>query len=203
MVCVYGSFPALAGADFQLSAGEVVHAHGPNGAGKTTLLRLISGFLSPARGAARVGPHDLSTISGRRGARSAVAYVGTEPLAYDDLTVTENLEFLVGSSADATVERSMDSFGLREIAEQRVRACSTGQRKRLGLAAGFSRRRSLIVLDEPHAGLDDEGRTMLDEAIQSAADDGIAVVMVSHEREFARATATRSVLVSNGIVAHG
>ena len=57
MVCVYGSFPALAGADFQLSAGEVVHAHGPNGAGKTTTLKTLAGLLHPSTGEVRVDGH--------------------------------------------------------------------------------------------------------------------------------------------------
>lgn len=94
VVCVFGSFPALAGADFSLDRGEIVHLVGPNGAGKTTLLRVLAGLLAPLRGQGHSLGHDLMSATGRRKARSEVSFVAGEPLAYEDLTVEENLRFL-------------------------------------------------------------------------------------------------------------
>lgn len=203
VVCTFGTFPALAGADLDVGPGEMLHLRGPNGAGKTTLLRVIAGFLTPTRGAATVLGHDLMGSGGRRGARRDVGYVAGEPLAYEDLTIAENLRFLSGGYAQDSIDEVLDQFGLREVADQLVRQCSTGQRKRVGLAAGFARRRDLLLLDEPHAGLDADGRALLDAAVSEWVCEGRSVVMVSHEHDAAGRVASRAVEVRGGIVLRG
>lgn len=200
VVCVFGSFPALAGADFSLDRGEIVHLVGPNGAGKTTLLRVLAGLLAPLRGQGHSLGHDLMSATGRRKARSEVSFVAGEPLAYEDLTVEENLRFLShGARSDAS-HAVMDQFGLLPLRAKRAGHCSTGQRKRLGLAAGFARAAELILLDEPHAGLDAHGRALLDGAILEELSLGHSVVIVSHDHEQAAAIATRTCEVDGGVI---
>jgi heme ABC exporter ATP-binding subunit CcmA len=199
-VCLLGRFPALAGADLEVERGEILLLAGPNGAGKTTLLRLLAGLIPLYSGAAEVQGVDLARD--RRAARRHLALVGHETFCYDDLTVAENLRFLARASgrsadgADAVIER----VGLRPVVGLTHRKLSAGQRRRLALGAALVRDPELLLLDEPHAGLDVDGREVLHEIVAAAPAEGRTVLMASHELELARALATREVRVDAGRV---
>jgi heme ABC exporter ATP-binding subunit CcmA len=199
-VCLLGRFPALAGADLDVETGEILLLAGPNGAGKTTLLRLLAGLIPLYSGEAEVQGVDLTRD--RRAARRHLALVGHETFCYDDLTVAENLRFLArasglpGAGADAVVER----VGLGQVAGLTHRKLSAGQRRRLALGAALVRDPQLLLLDEPHAGLDVDGREVLHEIVAAAPAEGRTVLMASHELELARALATREVRVDAGRV---
>jgi heme ABC exporter ATP-binding subunit CcmA len=201
-VCLLGRFPALAGVDLDVAAGEVLLLSGGNGAGKTTLLRLIAGLVPLHTGEAEVLGHDLSTD--RRSHRRELALVGHDTACYDDLTILENATFAAraaGSTADAARE-ALDRVGLTRLGDVRHGRLSAGQRRRLSLAIAFARDPRLLLLDEPHAGLDAEGRAVLDEQLSHAADDGRTVLLASHELDRVRALATREVVLTGG-QAHG
>jgi heme ABC exporter ATP-binding subunit CcmA len=197
-VCLLGRFPALAGVDLDVAEGEVVLLAGPNGAGKTTLLRLIAGLLPLAAGTGQVLGHDLATD--RRGPRRSLALLGHDTGCYDDLTVRENLRFWARAAgadrddADAALER----LGLTRVAGIAHARLSAGQQRRCAVAVALARRPRLLLLDEPHAGLDADGRDLLDGILASATDDGLSVVLASHELERARPLATREVRVVAG-----
>jgi ABC-2 type transport system ATP-binding protein len=199
-VCLLGRFPALAGADLEVDAGEVVLLSGPNGAGKTTLLRLCAGLLPLRAGAAEVLGHDLTRD--RRGVRRSIGLVGHETYAYDDLTVAENVRFATraGGGNRAAADTAVARVGLEEIAGIAHGRLSQGQRRRLSLAIALARDPQLLLLDEPHAGLDAEGRTVVDEVMVSAAREGRTVLLASHEHDVARRVATREVAVIAGRV---
>jgi heme ABC exporter ATP-binding subunit CcmA len=201
-VCLIGRFPALAGVDLDVARGEVVLLSGSNGAGKTTLLRLVAGLLPLHQGEGEVLGVDL--CRDRRSHRRRLALVGPETGCYDDLTVLENLRFAsrtTGSSADL-VDEALAALELDAIADVRHGRLSTGQRRRLALAIGLARRPELLLLDEPHAGLDAPGRAFLDSVLTRAADDGVAVMLASHELDVVRAITDREVVLTNG-QAHG
>ena len=197
-VCLLGRFPALAGADLEVDAGDVVLLAGPNGAGKTTLLRLCAGLLAVRSGRVVVLGHDLA--SDRRAVRRSVGMVGHETYAYDDLTVTENVRFATRAAgrtreeADAAIAR----VGLAELAGVAHGRLSQGQRRRLSLAIALARDPRLLLLDEPHAGLDAEGRAVVDEVLANAAAEGRTVLIASHEVDLARRFATREVAIVAG-----
>ena len=199
-VCLLGRFPALAGADLEVDAGEVVLLAGPNGAGKTTLLRLCAGLLALRSGSAIVLDHDLAR--NRRSVRRAVGMVGHETYAYDDLTITENVRFATRAAdrtredADAAVAR----VGLADVAGVAHGRLSQGQRRRLSLAIALAREPRLLLLDEPHAGLDAHGRAVVDEVLAAAPGEGRTVLLASHEVELARRYATREVAIVAGRV---
>jgi heme ABC exporter ATP-binding subunit CcmA len=199
-VCLLGRFPALAGADLDVERGEILLLAGPNGAGKTTLLRLLAGLIPLYSGEAEVDGVDLTRD--RRAARRHLALVGHETFCYDDLTVAENLRFIArasglpGDGADAVIER----VGLTQVAGLTHRKLSAGQRRRLALGAALVRDPQLLLLDEPHAGLDVDGREVLHEIVAAAPAEGRTVLMASHELELARALATREVRVDAGRV---
>jgi heme ABC exporter ATP-binding subunit CcmA len=195
-----GRFPALAGADLEVETGEVLLLSGPNGAGKTTLLRLCAGLLALRAGEAEVLGVDMA-IEPRR-VRRAVALVGHETFCYDDLSVAENVRFVArstghsASDADAALER----VGLTRVANVAHGRLSQGQRRRLSLANALARKPRLLLLDEPHAGLDEHGREVLEEVVNAAAGNGCTVMMASHELDLARRLATREVRIVAGQV---
>jgi heme ABC exporter ATP-binding subunit CcmA len=197
-VCLLGRFPALAGVDLDVEPGEVVLLAGPNGAGKTTLLRLIAGLVPLYSGEAAVFGVDLAVD--RRGARRGLALVGHETFCYDDLTVRENLRFMAraggGQAADA--DPVIARLGLGAVADLTHAKLSAGQRRRLALGAALVRDPRLLLLDEPHAGLDADGREVLHEIVAAAPAEGRTVLMASHELELARELATREVRVDSG-----
>jgi heme ABC exporter ATP-binding subunit CcmA len=197
-VCLLGRFPALAGADLEVAAGEVVLLSGANGAGKTTLLRLLAGLVPLYSGEAHVLDHDLARD--RVGARRGLALVGHETFCYDDLTVRENLVFTArasGRPVDAA-DTALERLGLAAVRDVAHRRLSAGQRRRVALAVALARDPRLLLLDEPHAGLDEEGRATLDEIVSSASAQGRTVVLASHELEHARPLADREVALVAG-----
>jgi heme ABC exporter ATP-binding subunit CcmA len=202
-VCLLGRFPALAGVDLDVAAGEVVLLSGANGSGKTTLLRLLAGLHRLHSGSGIVLGHDLSID--RRGARRAISLLGHETGCYDDLTVRENLRFAVraaGASADAS-DAVLDRVGLTAQAGVAHGRLSAGQRRRLALAIALARDPRLLLLDEPHAGLDAAGRAVLDAAISSAPDEDRTVILASHELDRTRALAGREVVLAGGVARDG
>jgi heme ABC exporter ATP-binding subunit CcmA len=199
VVCLLGRFPALTGADLDVHDGEIVLLTGPNGAGKTTLLRLIAGLVPLRSGEAEVLDVDLTRD--RRSMRPQLALVGHETFCYDDLTVRENLRFVAraGGSIDPDAATAvMGRVGLDAVADLTHRRLSAGQRRRLALGTALVRDPRLLLLDEPHAGLDADGREVLHEIVAAAPGEGRTVVMASHELELARSLATREVQVDSG-----
>jgi heme ABC exporter ATP-binding subunit CcmA len=201
-VCLLGRFPALAGVDLDVLDGEVVLLSGGNGAGKTTLLRLLAGLVPLHSGMGEVLGVDL--MLDRRSHRRLVGLVGHETGCYDDLTVGENLRFAARASGmgDADGSDALAQLGLSPLRDVVHRKLSAGQRRRLSVAMALVRQPRLLLLDEPHAGLDAEGRTTLDEVLTHTAGTGRAVVIASHELERARPLATREVVLTGG-QAHG
>ena len=200
-VAVLGSFPALAGATLSVSRGEILLLRGPNGAGKTTLLRLCAGLVALERGEGTVLGCDLSLD--RAAVRRRVGMLGHANGLYADLSVAENVRFwgrTVGASP-AEVQDALERMGLAgRLADVPAHRLSAGQKRRTALACLVARRAELWLLDEPHAGLDAQGRDDLDDTLRQAVAAGATVIVASHELERAGALATRSVVVENGLV---
>ena len=197
-VCLLGRFPALAGVDLDVRKGEVVLLSGGNGAGKTTLLRLIAGLVPVHSGEAEVLGFDLTRD--RRSHRHELALVGHDSGCYDDLTVRENLSFAsraAGAPTDAA-DRALDRFGLAPLATTLHGRLSAGQRRRLSVAIALARDPRLLLLDEPHAGLDAEGRAVLDAVLRDAPAEERTVIVASHELDRTRALASREVVLTTG-----
>jgi heme ABC exporter ATP-binding subunit CcmA len=200
-VSVLGRFPALAGVDLDVQAGEICHLEGPNGAGKTTLLRVCAGLVGVVDGVAVVLGHDLR--SDRRSVRTQVGLVGHESLLYGDLTVLENLRFWARAVRvpDDEIHPGLARLGVAErLHRVEVRNLSTGQRRRVSFAAMLVRRPRLWLLDEPHAGLDQDGRDVVDGLIHEAAAVGATVLVASHEIDRAGGLGGRTVTMAGGTV---
>ncbi len=195
-----GRFPALAGADLDVRAGEIVLLSGANGAGKTTLLRLCAGLLPLRSGHAEVLGVDLAVD--RRAVRRSLALVGHETFCYDDLTVRENVRFATRAAGRSATDAddALERLGLGRVARVTHGRLSQGQRRRVALAIAVARDPRLLLLDEPHAGLDEQGRSVLDEVVRAAPAEGRTVLLASHELHRARPLATREVRITAGQV---
>ena len=203
-VAVIGQFPALAGATLRVETGEIVLLQGPNGAGKTSLLRLCAGLLPLVRGSGRVLGLDIDTQ--RDAIRPRVGLLGHRNGLYRDLTVSENVRFW-GATVDASDEEvaaAMKRLAVEgRLSDVLVGKLSAGQARRAALACLVARRAELWLLDEPHAGLDADGRDELDALLRQAVASGATVIVASHERERAGALADRVVAVVAGQIYEG
>jgi len=200
-VVLLGRFPALAGADLVVDAGEVMLVRGPNGAGKSTLLHLCAGLLPLSEGQGEVLGCDLG--ADRAAVRRRVGLLGHDTALYGELSAAENLSLWARASRVdvAGVTGALSRLGVPEglwaVPSARL---SAGQRRRVALAAITARRPELWLLDEPHAGLDEATRPLVDHLVARVADRDGAVVMVSHDRNQAGSLVTRRLSVTAGTV---
>ena len=200
-VVLLGRFPALAGADLTVDPGDIVLVRGPNGAGKSTLLHLCAGLLPLSEGRGEVLGCDLGAE--RAAVRRRVGLLGHDTALYGELSAAENLDLWARASrVDAAgVRGALKRLGVPErlwaVPSTRL---SAGQRRRVALAAIMVRRPELWLLDEPHAGLDSEGRELVSGLMSEAASSGAAVVLASHETGPADDLATRTVTMAGGTV---
>lgn len=198
----FGRIAALKQVDLEVEAGERVAVLGPNGAGKTTLLRVLATLVRPTAGSLEIAGHDALTAG--HAVRAAIGVVGHQPFLYDDLTVAENLRFygrLYGIRLlERRIEEVLDFVGLALRVQERARILSRGQQQRLAIARAMLADPAVLLLDEPDTGLDVEGRRLLDRLL---APDGRTIVFSSHDRAWAKQTATRNVQLDSGRLVDG
>jgi heme exporter protein A len=194
----FGAREALAGIDLAVADGEKVVVTGPNGAGKTTLLRVLATVLRPTAGDVSVGGHRLPREAAR--ARPMLGFAGHEPPVYPSLTGRENLALYADLHGlpPARVGEALETVGLTARAGDRVSEFSRGMRQRLALARAVLHRPPLLLLDEPTAGLDTEGQSVLRRLL---AEEGRTVIAATHEPQWFLPLATRSVRLEAGRLA--
>lgn len=200
-ISLINRFPALAGVDLRVEEGEIVLLRGPNGAGKTTLLRLCAGLAPLSSGSGTVLGHDLTDRGVRRSLRRQAGLLAHNTFLYDELTVEENLMFWARANRIdvSSVEPVLDRLALAgRLRSVRVGSLSAGQRRRTSLAVLVVRRPRLWLLDEPHAGLDVNGRDFVDDLVRHAVAFGATVMFASHDFDRAAEIATRTVIVAGG-----
>jgi ABC-type multidrug transport system ATPase subunit len=172
----YGLRPVLRDVTFELGRGGTLLVTGPNGAGKSTLLRLIAGLAAPSRGSLDIGVE-----------RRKIGFLGHEPLLYRELTALENLD-LYGRLYRVPERRErigmlLERFALWEERHQRISSYSRGMTQRLALCRALLHEPDLVVLDEPHASLDDDGLALLDAELGALSTAGATLVVATHDPE--------------------
>jgi heme ABC exporter ATP-binding subunit CcmA len=194
----FGTRTVLGPLDLVLEAGESLAVLGENGSGKTTLLRLLATATRPSGGELRLFGLDASTE--RAELRRRIGYLGDVAGHYPALSALENLEFFsdLHGIHRSRARGALDAVGLAAAAGKRAAELSRGMAQRLGLARAILHAPELLVLDEPDAGLDEEGREVL---ARVAA--GKTLVMATHDRELAAKLCGRSLdLTSRGLEAY-
>lgn len=180
----YGRVWVLKELDFQVSAGETVAIFGPNASGKSTLLKILATRLKPTRGEGTVLGHDLR--NGPAEIRNHVEWLGHDLALYKTLRAEENLAFhskLKGRRPDERkMEEALKKTGLNGNPKP-VSSFSKGQVKRLALARILLENPKVILLDEPHANLDQEGKKLLNGLLAQWKRDGVTLLLASHDHE--------------------
>jgi heme ABC exporter ATP-binding subunit CcmA len=202
---LFGRSAALAGVSLRVETGRIVGLLGANGAGKTTLLRILATAIRPSFGSAQVDGLDVARDADA--VRSRIAYLSHANGLYDDLTAAENLRFAArlldvpGREVETRVQAALADVGLRLAADQRVAGFSAGRRKRLALGRMLLSPHSVVLLDEPHAALDEEGMHLVDELIGRWREAGITVLVASHAIERVMPLLDGSVRLDAGLIA--
>ncbi len=191
LVVRYGGVIALDEVDLSVAPAEVVGVVGANGAGKTTLLDCLSGHLRPARGRLRLGQRDITGWGPARRARRGIIRSFQDARLFPTMPVRDVLR----------LAHSPVPPGLEPLLDRRVGELSTGERKRLDLACAVGRQPSVLLLDEPSAGLGAAEVPGLEELVRAAVQaSGAGVVLVEHDLPLVWALADRVVVLERGAV---
>ena len=197
----FGDRRAVDRVDIALAPGECLAVLGPNGAGKSTLLRMVATLLRPEAGTLEVCGSALPREAAS--ARGRIGYLGHDPLVYLDLTPRQNLELYADlhglSDVRERIDAGLDHVGLRARSFDPVRTFSRGMAQRLGLARALLHDPTLLLFDEPYAGLDAAGARLLDRVLADLGPERGAV-MVTHEVERGVALAGRVMVMRAGRV---
>ncbi len=199
LVVRHGALTAVDGISFTAFAGEVLALLGPNGAGKTSTIEVLEGYGRASAGRVRVLGHDPATehdeVVGRIGVmlQDGGVYPGIRP--------PEMLRLLAAMYDDPLdVDALLDRVALTDKAHTTWRQLSGGEQQRLSLAMALVGRPEVAFLDEPTSGVDVRGRQVIRQIVRELADDGVAVVLCTHELDEAEKVADRVVIVDRGRV---
>jgi ABC-2 type transport system ATP-binding protein len=203
----FGSKHAVDDLSFTVKKGEVLGFLGPNGAGKSTTMRMITGFLPPTSGDAKVC--GISVIDNPKQAKTKVGYLPESAPLYLDMTVIGFLKFcasirgLSGSDRNDAVERAIETCFLNNVAKQSIDTLSKGYRHRTCLAQALLHDPEVLILDEPTDGLDPNQKYEVRQLIKRLGQNK-AILFSTHILEEVDASCTRAVIVDRGkIVADG
>ncbi len=223
--CAYGGLRSVADVSLDVAAGEVVALVGPNGAGKTTLLNAISGLVAMRGGAILLEGVDVTALPAWRRARLGIARSFQLVRLFPDLTVGANVQ--LGASGKnhpgffssllhlpahrrfqrAAATRAVAALGAVHLAEKAAdagSALSHGQGRRVELARALIGAPKLLLLDEPTSGLHSGVIKDIVPVVKSAAQSGVAVLLVEHNLKFVGEVAHRVIVLHHGeIIAQG
>ncbi|MEZ5358300.1 MAG: ABC transporter ATP-binding protein [Candidatus Zixiibacteriota bacterium] len=197
----YGEFVAIEGISFSIPRGQVVAFLGPNGAGKTTTMRILTGFLRPSTGIARIAGLDMNTD--RIEASRQLGYLPENGPLYDNMTPRELLTFfgkareISAAQLPGRIDAVIEQCALQSVLDKPTGKLSRGYRQRVGLAQALLHDPAVLIMDEPTAGLDPnqikEFRTNIANLAKSKT-----ILLSTHILQEAQAVAERVLLINNG-----
>jgi len=196
----YGD-PVCAPVTVDVARGEALCLVGANGAGKSTVLRAIAGLLEPLSGKVLLHGEAVDERSVRF--RQEVACVFDEDAWFAELSVAEHLELVARGhgvrDVVEVVDAELEAQKLTGAADQLPTSLSSGQKRRLLMAAALVRPRSVLLLDEPEQRLDPTGREALADRLIAERDAGTALVLATHDVVLLRRLATRAVVIDDAV----
>jgi ABC-2 type transport system ATP-binding protein len=197
----YGDFAAVVDASFTVPRGQVAAFLGPNGAGKSTTMKLLTGYLAPSAGVARIAGHDMA--ADRLEAAALLGYLPENGPLYDDMTPRGLLGFfaaargLGGTARRDRVDAVIELCALGSVAGKAIGKLSRGYRQRAGMAQVLLHEPDVLILDEPTAGLDPNQIHEVRETIRRLGREK-TVLLSTHILQEVEAMADRIVMISEG-----
>ncbi len=181
---LFGATPALRGVSVRFQAGTITFLEGPNGAGKSTLLAVVGTVLRPTSGSVVYAPvgDDVEQV------RPHIGWVAHDSHCYRELTARQNVELagrLYGVDGREAWERVSKRVAIEQLEERAVGTLSRGQRQRVALGRALVHDPSVLLLDEPWAGLDAASAERLEQVLIEERDRGVMVIVVSHSSDLA------------------
>ena len=202
----FGDFQVLEDINFSVDEGEVVVVIGPSGSGKSTLLRCINGLEEISSGELIVDRmHVGDDKTNLNKLRTEIGMVFQQFNLYPHMTVAENIKLapvkvkgVSKSEADERCERLLERVGIPEQANKYPESLSGGQQQRVAIARGLAMEPKIMLFDEPTSALDPEMIKEVLDVMRGLAEDGMTMVVVTHEMGFARRVADRVVFMDGG-----
>ena len=200
----FGRTPVLRGVDLDVPWGQTLCLVGANGSGKTTLLKILATLSKPDSGQVLIG--GLSADRNGPLIRKRIGVVTHDPLLYDDLTGRENLRFVCRmfglDRASERVKQVSEMVGMTARLDQRIGAMSHGMKKRFSIARAILHDPSILLMDEPESGLDQEAVALLDTVISERSHPRRTVIMTTHNLDRAFQLGDTLAVLSNGRVSY-
>ncbi len=200
----YGIFAAIQDVSFQVTEGEVVAFLGPNGAGKSTTMKLLTGYLSPSAGHARIAGHDMQ--DDRLAGSARLGYLPENGPLYPDMTPFSLLEFFAGARGMTRAQKQeridavIDLCALGNVLHKPISKLSKGYRQRVGMAQALLHEPDVLILDEPTVGLDPNQIREVRRTMERLRDMRKTVLLSTHILQEVEAMASRVILIDEGRV---
>jgi ABC-2 type transport system ATP-binding protein len=200
----YGPFAAIQDVTFTVSEGEVVAFLGPNGAGKSTTMKLLTGYLSPSAGAARIAGHDMQ--EDRLAGSARLGYLPENGPLYPDMTPYSLLEFFADARGMARARKQeridavIELCALGNVLHKPISKLSKGYRQRAGMAQALLHEPDVLILDEPTVGLDPNQIREVRRTMERLRDMRKTVLLSTHILQEVEAMASRVILIDEGRV---
>ncbi|MCI0475963.1 MAG: ABC transporter ATP-binding protein [Anaerolineales bacterium] len=195
----YGDFEALHQVSFEVQKGEILGFLGPNGAGKTTTMRILTGYMPPSSGTARIAGYDVFEDSIE--VRKRIGYLPETVPLYTEMSVWDYLDFVARlrgvADRDAAIERVMEMTSIAERADHLIGKLSKGFRQRVGIAQALVHSPEVLIMDEPTIGLDPKQIIDIRNLIKSLAGDH-TVLLSTHILPEVSQTCSRVLIINDG-----
>jgi ABC-2 type transport system ATP-binding protein len=197
----YGDFTAIENVSFKINQGEVVAFLGPNGAGKSTTMKLLTGYLAPSTGVARIAGHDMATD--RMAGSTKLGYLPENGPLYPDMTPRGLLDFfadargLSGAYRQERIATVIDQCALGSVIGKAIGKLSKGYRQRVGMAQVLLHEPDVLILDEPTAGLDPNQIREVRDTIRRLGQSK-TVLLSTHILQEVEAMASRVLFINEG-----
>lgn len=201
----FKDFVAIDNISFEVEKSEIFGFLGPNGAGKSTTIRMLTTLLRPTSGSAKVAGFDI--MKNQNKVREHIGLVAEKIILYDHLTAMENLEFfgklnhMPKDLIHQRAEKWLPRLGMKNWISTSVSALSTGMKQRINIVRALLTEPDILFLDEPTLGLDPQTTFMIRTFIQELNQQGITIILTTHDMIEADALCTRVAIIDHGKVA--
>jgi len=196
---MYGAQKALNDVSFTIKKGEIVGFLGPNGAGKSTMMKILTTYLEPSEGEAKV--NDYGVVGNPKSVQQSIGYLPEHNPLYLEMYVREYLQFNANifKIPKEEINRIIELTGLTSEAHKKIEQLSKGYRQRVGLACALLHNPDVLILDEPTTGLDPNQLIEIRELIKNVGQEK-TVLLSTHIMQEVEAICDRVIIINKGEV---